>query len=137
MGIRKIIHSVDKVRQHTDNKYYFVQREIKEFIDIGDNFKIIYAESIFDKFQNSEGKVCQETIREFSEKSIELNPIHLNYFFKKLQTPIQPSDNFTEKFNILQTQALLVDTISQNNGKGRYGTIKWIIPTESDIILDK
>lgn len=121
----KRIKTKNKIKQHIDGNLYFVSREIIKFIDKGYNYVAIYQEQLFDIKKDSEGNDITTIIETYPQVSSEFSKEQIRTLFKTIKKDIVSTDNFDEKFNELQIDAMLIDTINQEEN-GRYGTKEWI-----------
>ncbi len=127
----KKIKSQYKIALHADGNKYYVGREILSFCqNSDDSITAVYKEYLFDivPVENEETKeMTMETkvISELPESTQDFKPEEVDLMARMMKLDIT-SENFTENFNKLQTQALLFDTLRQGD-KGRYGTKKWEI----------
>ncbi|MEQ3501142.1 hypothetical protein ABMY20_15410 [Tenacibaculum sp. SSH1-16] len=124
----KKICTTTKVRQGNDGQMYYVSREILKFNQTHNGFVAIYKEELFDIVDSK--IVVKE---EYPQVDSEFTNERVASLFSLINQPILTSENFVDKFNALQVQAMLFDTINQTE-LGRYGTKEWIVYNEDQLL---
>lgn len=128
----KKIKSIKKIRQSKDGQLYYVSREIVKFNQTNAGFVAIYQEELFDIVEDSENNKSIVIIETYEQVSSPFSFTQVTSLFAMINEPILSTDNFVEKFDKLQIQAMLIDTINQTE-LGRYGTKEWEIYDETQL----
>ena len=130
--IMKKIKSIKKIRQSKDGQLYYVSREIVKFNQTNAGFVAIYQEELFDIVEDSENNKSIVIIETYEQVPSPFSFTQVASLFAMINEPILSTDNFVEKFDKLQIQAMLIDTINQTE-LGRYGTKEWEIYDETQL----
>lgn len=129
----KKINSTNKIRQSKDGQLYYVLREIIKFNQNTTGFVAIYQEQLFDIIETETGEKYLKIIETYPQVSAEFSATQVSKLFTMVNQPILTTDDFVNKFNELQLQAMLFDTINQEE-LGRYGTKEWQIYDEAKLL---
>ncbi len=132
--MKKVI-STKRLVKHTNGKDYFVLREVIDFFNVRETYVIRYKETLVDKVETKDkrGKdeekeettIVLHTIKTFPEQQTKMSKQEVDHLFLMLKEDIVHTQSFTNQFQELQVNAMLVDTLNQNAGKGRFGTKEW------------
>lgn len=120
----KKIKSVNKIKQGLDGNLYFVSREIIKFNQTPTGYVAIYAEMLFDIVKDENNNDVEQIIEEYPQVPSSFSFAQVNGLFSMINKSILPSEEFTNKFDELQVEAMIYDTINQTP-LGRYGTKEW------------
>ncbi|MCT4698094.1 hypothetical protein [Tenacibaculum haliotis] len=120
----KKIKTINKVRQGKDGNMYYVSREIVKFNQCSTCFTAIYQEKLFDIVKDENNNDVENLIETYPQVAANFSFAQVNGLFTALGKDILTSENFATKFDELQLDALLYDTLNQEM-LGRYGTKEW------------
>lgn len=125
------IKTLKKVKQLDETGLmYYQSRRIVKFTAEDNGYVAIIEEQTFDIVteKNEEGKDIrvEKVLKTYVQEAKHFTFEQVQGLFKLINTPILSTEDFNNKFYALQTEALLKDTIMQNEGKGRLGTVEWI-----------
>lgn len=129
----KKIKSVNKIKQGLDGKLYYVSREIIKFNQTKIGFIAIYQEQLFDVVTEENGDKSIKIVETYEQVASVFSFVQVSQLFNMINQPISATDNFVDKFNEIQIQAMLIDTVNQTT-LGRYGTKEWEIYDEAQLL---